>query len=186
MTEWNSETAEWYAANYGDYPTNRLAVAQLDLPDQSTIVDVGCGTGSALRYAADKVTKGKLIGIDPVPRMIEIAKDLTKEKETGYQINFKIGSAEDLPVEDSTADIIFAFDSIDHWDDIQRGLKEIQRILKPGGRFIIVKDFGVPGSKQSLKSLEHNLETTSFRIVDKNEIKSDEVNFALWTCIQKP
>ena len=94
MTEWNSETAEWYAANYGDYPTNRLAVERLDLPDQATIVDVGCGTGSALRYAAAKVTNGNLIGIDPVPRMIEIAKDKTKEILTGYPINFMVGSAE--------------------------------------------------------------------------------------------
>ena len=182
MTEWNSETAEWYAANYGEYPTNRLAVELLDLSDQLTIVDVGCGTGSALRHAAAKVKNGHLIGIDPVPRMIEIAKDITKKNETDYQIIFKVGSAEDLPVEDSHADIVFAFDSIDHWNDIQQGLKEILRILKPGGRFIIVKDLSVPGAKKVLKGLEQKLGTAHIDIGIKEIIKTDEVIFALWVC----
>jgi len=182
MTEWNSETAEWYAANYGDYPTNKLAVEQLDIPEQSTIVDVGCGTGSALRYAAAKVKNGNLIGIDPVPRMIEIAKDITKKTEINNQIIFKVGSAEDLPVEDSLADIVFAFDSIDHWKDIQQGLKEILRILKPGGRFIIVKDLSVPGAKKALNGLEHKLGTARFAIGTKEIIKTDEVSFAFWVC----
>ena len=75
MPEWDSETAEWYAQNYGEYPTNRLAVDALDLPEDAVIVDVGCGTGAALRHAAVKVRRGHLIGIDPVPRMIEIARE---------------------------------------------------------------------------------------------------------------
>jgi len=182
MTEWNAETAEWYAANYGDYPTNRLAVEQLDLPEQATIVDVGCGTGSALRYAASKVKNGNLIGIDPVPRMIEIAKDITKKDEIDYQIIFKVGSAENIPVDNAIADFVFAFDSIDHWNDIQKGLKEILRILKPGGRFIIVKDLSVPGAKKDLNDLEHKLGTACFVLGTKDVVKTDEVSFALWTC----
>ena len=182
MTEWNSETAEWYAANYGDYPTNRLALDYLNLPDQSTIVDVGCGTGSALRHAAAKVTNGNLIGIDPVPRMIEIAKELTKENETSYQINFEVGSAEDLPVEDSIADIVLAFDSIDHWNDIQHGLNEVLRILKPEGKFIIVKDLGVPGAKKALNTLEQKIGNAGFDLDKKEVVKTDEVSFSLWTC----
>ena len=182
MSEWNSETAEWYAANYGDYPTNRLAVEQLDIPDQSTIVDVGCGTGSALRHAATRAANIILIGIDPVPRMIDIAKDYSKENETGYQIGFKVGSAEDLPLKDSIADIVFAFDSIDHWNNIQQGLNEIFRILRPRGRFIIVKDLGVPGAKKALNTLERTLVDTRFEVEKKEVIKTDEVCFALWTC----
>jgi len=182
MTEWNAETAEWYAENYGDYPTNRLAVEQLDLPAQSTIVDVGCGTGSALRHAAVKVTNGTLIGIDPIPRMIEIATDITKKKKTGFQIDFKVGSAEYLPAADSVADIVFAFDSIDHWNDVQQGLHEILRILRPGGRLIIVKDSGVPGAKKDLNALEKKLGTTGFVIEKKEVIKTDEVSFTILTC----
>jgi len=182
MIEWNAETAEWYAANYGDYPNNRLAFEYFDLPDQSTLVDVGCGTGSALRHAAGKVINGNLIGIDPVPRMIEIAKDRVQDNKTGCQITFEIGSAEHLPVEDSIADVVFAFDSINHWNDIQQGLKEIVRILKTTGKFIVVKDLGVPGAKKALNTLAHKVGTAGFDVGEKKVIKTDEVRFALWIC----
>ena len=100
MTEWNSESADWYAANYGEYATNRLAVDELDLPVDAIIVDVGCGTGAALRHAAAKVTDGSLIGIDPVPRMIEIARDRLDGHQASARIEFRVGPAEDLPIED--------------------------------------------------------------------------------------
>ena len=180
MTDWNADTAEWYAANYGDYPTNRLAVEQLDIPDQSTIVDVGCGTGSALRYAAAKMKDGNLIGIDPVPSMIEIAKEISKEKMIDLLIDFKVGSAEDIPLDDVIAELVFAFDSIDHWQDVRKGLHEILRILKPGGKFIIVKDLSVPGAKKALNTLDQQAAAAGFIFDSQKIITTDEVSFALW------
>jgi tRNA G46 methylase TrmB len=61
MSEWNAQTAEWYAEKYGDYPTNRLAVSKIEFMDDPIIIDVGCGTGAALRHAASEITGGLLI-----------------------------------------------------------------------------------------------------------------------------
>jgi len=181
MSEWNAETAEWYAANYGDYPTNRLAVNELDLQHNVSIVDVGCGTGAALRYAALKVTAGNLTGIDPVPRMIEIARKLTEQHPAQNRIDFRVGSAEDLPLGNGLADYVFAFDSIDHWQDIGRGLGEIRRILKPDGSLILVKDKGVPGANEALARLGKDLDSAGFDVVEQREIHA-EVRFSLWVC----
>ena len=180
MTEWTDETAEWYAANYGDYPTNRLAVEHIELPYECVIVDIGCGTGSALRYASMKIKNGTLIGVDPLPRMIEIAQDMTKDHHGKDLISYKVGPAEDIPVEDDHADFVFAFDSIDHWQELDSGLKEVIRIMKPEGYFAIVKDKGVPGSKESLKQLREKLISSGFIFKEQKEIKSDEVEFSLW------
>ncbi len=80
--------------------------------------------------------------------MIEIAKEQTaNHSETGH-IEFRKGTAEALPVEDSIADIVLAFDSIDHWIDSKKGLTEVSRILKPNGKFIMVKDGGVPKKRR--------------------------------------
>ena len=182
MSDWNAETAEWYAANYGDYPTNRLAVDYLDLPDHITIVDVGCGTGSALRHAAQKVKHGNLIGIDPVPRMIEIAREQVENHSSQEIITFKVGSAEELPIDDNYANIVFAFDSIDHWTDVNRGLDEVRRILKSDGKLIIVKDKAVPGSKSALKTLKMTLDSNGYKLLDQNEINGEDVSFSICIC----
>ena len=117
----------------------------LELEPDSVVVDVGCGTGSALRHAASAVTEGSLIGVEPVPRMIELAQEQTESHPAAPRIEFRLGPAEDLPVDDAAADVVLAFDSFDHWQDRARGLSEIRRILRPAGRLIVVKDAGVPG-----------------------------------------
>ena len=183
MNEWNSETAEWYAANYGEYATNRLAVDKLKLPVDAVIVDVGCGTGSALRHAASSVTDGSLIGIDPVPRMIAIAREQSLEHPASARIEYREGSAEDLPVDNDSAHFVFAFDSLDHWQDVKRGLSEIRRILQPGGQLVIVKDGEVPGASEARRVLVGTLESAGFVVVNEQEITAEEVNFALWIAI---
>ena len=178
-TEWNAETAEWYAERYGDYPTNRLAVDEIELTDGSVIIDIGCGTGSALRHVSTKIKGGSLVGIDPVPRMIEIARELTEHHTSKCSITYKIGSAENIPLPQDLADIVLAFDSIDHWQDINNGLVEIGRVIKPGGKLIVVKDLSVPGAKKSLKKLAKKLQESGFSYLEQREITSDDVKFYL-------
>jgi len=181
MTEWTSETAQWYASNYGEYPTNRLAVDELDLPPDAVVVDVGCGTGYALRHASQELTRGRLIGIDPVPRMIEIARERTLGHPHSARIEFRVGYAESMPVEDEAADVVFAFDSVDHWQDVNRGLEEIRRILRPGGTLAIVKDRSVPGAGEMGRVVAETVRSAGFSAIDKREISREGVSFTLWT-----
>jgi ubiquinone/menaquinone biosynthesis C-methylase UbiE len=182
MPEWNAETAEWYAEKYGDYPTNRLAVNELALLDHSSLVDVGCGTGSALRHAASMTAGGEFIGIDPVPRMIEIARELTEEHKFKNRIKYRVGSAEQLPVDNDFAKYVFAFDSMDHWQDIDKGLREIKRILRPDGTFAIVKDKSVPGANKAIGTLVKSLESAGFEISVRKEISRVKISFLLLIC----
>ena len=180
MSEWNAETAEWYARKYGEYATNRLAVEALELLPNSVIVDVGCGTGSALRHAATSVTNGTLIGVDPVPRMLEIAREQTAAQQAGEQIEFREGSAEILPVEDKAADVVFAFDSFDHWQDKERGLAEVRRVLRPDGRFVVVKDGGVPDAVKANQAFVDALEDAGFSVSSEQHLEADGVSFTIW------
>lgn len=179
MSKWNAETAEWYASKYGDYPTNTLGIDQLDLAENSTIVDVGCGTGSALRYAASKVDGGQLIGIDPISRMIEIAVDSTKGHPAQDRIEFRLGPAERLPVDDDFADWVLAFDSIDHWTDVNQGLAEVKRILRPGGSFAVVKDAGTPKPQDSVNAVASKLKATDFTVDEPLKISDNEIELFL-------
>lgn len=182
MSEWTSETAEWYASRYGDYPTNFLAIDALRINDGMTVVDVGCGTGSALRHAASRVQNGRFIGIDPVPRMVEIAREQTAGHPAADRITFCEGSAEKLPVSNASADLVLAFDSFDHWQDKVRGLNEIRRVLQPRGELVIVKDGGVPGGAKARQAFENALAKAGFDIVHREKIESKAVSFAIWVC----
>ena len=182
MSVWNAETAEWYARKYGEHATNRLAVQALDLAPGSVIVDVGCGTGSALRHAAARVTNGTFIGIDPVLRMLDIASERAASHPSEARIEFREGSAEALPVEDDVADLVFAFDSFDHWQDKTRGLAEIRRILHPAGRLVAAKDGAVPGGPRARKVFRDALALAGFAECSKQNIAADGVSFTLWIC----
>ena len=182
MSEWDSETAEWYADKYGEYATNRLGVEALTLPAAATIVDIGCGTGSALRHAANQVTQGRLIGIDLVPRMVEIAREQTANHPASERIIFYEGSAENLPVKDNFADFVLAFDSFDHWQDPLQGLAEVRRILNANGRFVAVKDGGLPHGTQARQTFTEMLTKAGFIVRKEQAIEEDDISFMMWIC----
>ncbi len=181
MSTWNTETAEWYANNYGEYATNKLGIDSIKLTAASTVIDVGCGTGSALRHASQIVTNGTLIGVDPVPRMVEIA----REQTTSEKIVFFEGSAENLPIEDEFADFVLAFDSFDHWQDKYQGLKEVHRVLKSNGRFVVVKDGDLPNANNAKEKFIAALDEAGFKIHAKQTIEKGDVKFTHWVCVIK-
>ena len=183
MSAWDAETAEWYARKYGEYATNRLAVDALDLAPGCTVVDVGCGTGAALRRAAAVVTEGHLIGVDPVPRMLEIARERTAAHPGGTRIEFREGAAEALPVEDAVADVVLAFDSFDHWRDPGGGLGEVRRVLRPYGRLVVVKDGSVPGGGAARRAFVEAATASGFRVIVERRIEDEGVSFTMWTCV---
>jgi ubiquinone/menaquinone biosynthesis C-methylase UbiE len=182
MSTWNDETAEWYAANYGEYATNRLAADAVDVAADAVVVDVGCGTGAALRRIAARVPRGRLIGVDPIPRMLAIARERAAADPNGHRIDFRTGAAEDLPVEADFADLVFAFDSIDHWRDRGAGLREVRRVLRRGGRLVVVKDGGLPGGLESRRVFLAELAAVDLAVVDERTLAEGDVTCTMWVC----
>jgi len=95
------------------------------------IVDIGCGTGRLLRAASVQWAKAQLFGVDPAEQMVSEAHRLNPN------VNFKIASAESLPFNDQTADIILSSLSFHHWADPQKAFREIARVFRPGGWFCL-------------------------------------------------
>ena len=95
------------------------------------ILDVGCGTGRFLRAASVQWPQSQLIGIDPAEQMILEAARLNPKA------TFKVGFAESLPIADETADIVVSSLSFHHWENQKEGIREISRVLRPGGLFCL-------------------------------------------------
>jgi SAM-dependent methyltransferase len=137
---WDDETAEWYVEHYGDHATNRIAVERAQLQPDDVVVDVGCGSGEAVREAAARLQGGRVTGVDPTPAMIRIARDLSASHAGRDRIQFLEGSAEDLPLPDASATVVMAINSLHHWQEPVTGLAETMRVLVPGGQLLIADE----------------------------------------------
>ncbi len=105
------------------------ARADFDGSSPKSILDVGCATGRLLRSAAHMWPEARLTGVDPSEDMLVVARGLQ-----GKAV-FLEGLAEALPLPDSSMDLVMTTLSFHHWDYPMKGLREIRRVLAPGGRF---------------------------------------------------
>ncbi len=116
----------------------RMTVAQALIQPGEDVLDVGCGTGAVTIPAKTKVGEsGSAAGIDPAPEMIAVAR--RKAERAGLEINFRVGVIESLPFPDGTFDVVTSSLMMHHLPQhVQvKGLAEIWRTLKPGGRILI-------------------------------------------------
>ena len=123
-----------------------------------SILDCGCGPGAITFGLADTVAPGRVVGADIEPGMIEHATRLASEE--GIQnVEFTVGDIYDLPFEDDEFDIVFSHSVTEHLSDPVRALRELRRVVKPGGLAGVVKTdwtfpFIVPESEGFSKFFE--------------------------------
>lgn len=136
---------------------------EIDIHDDDSVLDVGCGTGTILNcIGKEKTIKG--YGIDVSENMIQVA----KEKNVKYE--FCIGDSSKLPYEDESMDVVMACMAYHHFSNQEGFRKEVLRVLKPGGilyisdpRFPLVvraflntffKDAGFRSTKRNVEEFE--------------------------------
>jgi arsenite methyltransferase len=122
-------------ANLGLGCGNPLAFASLR--EGETVLDLGSGGGLDSFLAANKVgKKGKVIGVDMTPEMIERARENVREGNY-TNVEFRLGEIENLPVADNYVDVVISNCVINLVPDKRRAFAEVFRALKPGGRLMI-------------------------------------------------
>lgn len=144
-------------ATYYDFVTNFMMVGHAGMLRRMTVdnavikpgeivLDIGCGTGEVALLAKTRAKAGKVYGIDPAPEMIAVAQNKAARKK--LDIDFRVGVIEALPFPDSSIDVVTSSLMMHHLpEDLKvRGLAEIYRVLKPGGRLLIADFLRPTGS----------------------------------------
>lgn len=108
------------------------------------VLDVGCGTGVVTRLAAEQVgNEGTVAGLDINPGMLAVAKSVTR---SDLGIEWYEASADAIPLPDKTFDVVLCQLSLQFVSDRNRALREMHRVLAPGGRLVLT----VPGPADPL------------------------------------
>ncbi len=103
-----------------------------------SILDIATGTGD-LAINLAQTSAEKIIGLDISPGMLNVGKQKVKDKKLDNRIDMIIGDSENMPFEDNTFDAITVAFGVRNFETLNNGLKEILRVLKPGGTFVILE-----------------------------------------------
>ncbi|HKY49725.1 MAG TPA: methyltransferase domain-containing protein [Candidatus Limnocylindria bacterium] len=128
------ETSRWQGLHFDRVHGRAFALAsRFGRPD--AILDVGCGTGRLLRAAHARWPSASLFGVDPSEGMIHTGRRITPAE-------LHLSGAEAIPLPDSSVDMAFSTIAFHHWADQERGLREVARVLRPGGGFVLIDNIG--------------------------------------------
>jgi ubiquinone/menaquinone biosynthesis C-methylase UbiE len=119
----------------------RLAMDRASVSAADRVVDIGCGPGSAVRAAARR--GAAVTGVDPALIMLRLARALSRNQS---RVAWCEGAAEDLPVPDGSATVVWSLATVHHWKDVRSGLAEARRVLAPAGRFLVIERRVRPGT----------------------------------------
>jgi len=141
------------------------------LEEGAVIVDVGMGPG-LLAIEMHKVWPGRrIIGVDPSSEMLRIASENASRAGVS-SFEARLGTAEEIPLEADSADLVVSQSSFHEWDDQQRGLAEVRRVLKPR-HSLILTDYNrawLSPWKRKLLGLFHHLDMFRFTLEQVSDL----------------
>ena len=118
-----------------------------------TVLDIGCGAGVDSIIAATMVgPDGRVVGMDLIPEMLERARDNLR-KTSLENVTFQEGSAEDLPFPEASFDVVISNGVFNLVPDKEEALKDVIRVLKPGGRFMLADQVLTTSQPADTKSM---------------------------------
>ena len=156
---------------------------RVNINPEGTMLDLGCGEGRHIFGVMEKFPDLKCIGLDPHIESLDKAFEGLKflESISNTKTNFLSGSAYSLPFSDDSFDLVVCSEVLEHLHDYKDAIKEINRVLKPGGQFLASVPAEFPEKICWLLSEDYqNQPGGHLRIFKKNELIKEiaEHNFS--------
>ncbi|QRM88168.1 bifunctional demethylmenaquinone methyltransferase/2-methoxy-6-polyprenyl-1,4-benzoquinol methylase UbiE [Lacinutrix sp. WUR7] len=121
-----------------DVSWRKKVVAMVKESQPKTILDIATGTGD-LAINLAQTNAEKIVGLDISSGMLNIGKTKIKKRGLENTIEMVLGDSENMPFEDNSFDAITVAFGVRNFETLEKGLKEIHRVLKPQGTFVILE-----------------------------------------------
>jgi len=136
---------------------------------QDFVLDVGCGGGRTVSKLAAIATQGKVYGIDHSKESVAIAMRTNKQWIDIARVEIREASVSRLPFSDGAFDVVTAVETHFWWPALPTDLREVLRVLKPGGRLIIIAEVYKGAAAFTSKAAERYSEKTGMALLSVEE-----------------
>ncbi len=155
-------------------------IDMFDVQPTDHVLEIGFGPGVGIEALTTKAVDGRICGVDWSSAMLELASKRNRAAIESGRVVLRQGSAEQVPFPDRQFDKVFEANSFHIWPDQDAALREIHRVLKPGGEFMLClrmqhptrSKFVAPGHKdEDIPAIQARLERAGFEIVRMEPVK---------------
>jgi len=136
---------------------------------RDTVLDVGCGGGRTVGKLAVAAAEGKVYGVDHSSASLALARKVNAKEIAAGHVEIVSGSVSQLPFPDSMFDLVTAVETHFFWPNLRGDVREVVRVLKPGGTFVIIAEIyrGAPGP--IARTLEKNAPKYNMTLLTPDE-----------------
>ncbi|CAN5493594.1 class I SAM-dependent methyltransferase [soil metagenome] len=146
-------------------PLFELTLEAMQLKNHEKILEIGIGSGKFLNFLFSKASGLKVSGIDYSEEMVQKAREINKNAVASGKLSLLVGNSNRLPFDDHSFDKVFCNMVIYFWDEPAEHLKEVHRVLKPGGMFY-------SGFRPRKSMLQFPFVKHGFKLYSENEWES--------------
>ncbi len=115
-------------------------LTKVTIGSDQLVLDVGCGGGKTVSRLAQLAYRGKVFGIDCSAHMVRFSKRINRKLIAQKRVEILEGSVEKMSFNNDFFDTVTAFETYYFWNNFLGALKEIKRVLKPGGKLLLVNE----------------------------------------------
>lgn len=115
-------------------------LSQVTIGKNFSILDIGCGGGRTIQKLASLATEGHICGVDYASGSVAVSRAKNASLIESGRVEIREGSVSQLPFPDSMFDLALAVETQYYWPDLVNDMKEVRRVLKPGGRLVVIAE----------------------------------------------
>ena len=138
-TRWLGRLYAW-AMNSSHSNLTDWGLTHVPIEKQFRALDVGCGGGRTIQKLAAAATEGKVVGIDYAAGSVTASRRTNADLIKSGRVEIRHASVSRLPFSDDSFDLVTAVETQYYWPDLVTDMKEILRVLKPGGTLIVIAE----------------------------------------------